>query len=169
MVKFGGPGKAKQTCMMRQCLQPMLPVTASCCHCHLDGWRQTPSLSTPQAKIHSTSDHPPSSLMECSICYTICHPECAQKVAPTAKGIINEDLKNSWICPGCVLAGRNADMKPRHFRARQKSSEMRRMSVSSDASFSMEQKYGMDLTRAGSGSDSESKATTSTIPMKMVS
>lgn len=168
MVKFGGPGKAKQTCMMRQCLQPMLPVTASCCHCHLDGWRQTP-LSTPQAKFHASQDVP-SSLMECSICYSICHPECGQRLAPNIKGIINEDLKNSWICPSCVMAGRNTDYKPRHFRARQKSSEMRRMSVSSDASFTNDQKYSVELNnRAGSGSDSESvkNSITQSTPIKM--
>lgn len=144
MVKFGGPGKAKQTCTMRQCLQPMLPVTATCVHCHLDGWRQTPALSTPQAKLHAAQDVP-SSLMECSICYGISHPECGQKLAPNVKGINNEDLKNSWICPVCIQAGRNNDYKPRHFRARQKSSEIRRMSVSSDASFNLDQKLNIDI------------------------
>ncbi|XP_063697320.1 jmjC domain-containing histone demethylation protein 1 [Culicoides brevitarsis] len=143
MIKFGGPGKAKQTCTMRQCLQPMLPVTATCIHCHLDGWRQTPALSTPQAKSHA-SQEVPSSLMECSICYSISHPECGQKLAPNVKGIPNEDLKNSWICPVCIQAGRNNDYKPRHFRARQKSSEIRRMSNSSDASF-LDQKLNIDI------------------------
>lgn len=156
MVKFGGPGKAKQTCTMRQCLQPMLPVTATCIHCHLDGWRQTPALSTPQAKLHATQDVP-SSLMECSICYGISHPDCGQKLVLNVKGIINEDLKNSWICPVCIQAGRNTDYKPRHFRARQKSSEMRRMSVSSDASFTLDQKLHIDIPGkpGASGSDFE--------------
>lgn len=34
----------------------------------------------------------------------------------------------------CCKSGKNADYRPRHFRARQKSSDMRRMSISSDAS-----------------------------------
>jgi len=43
MVKFGGSGRAKQTCLMRQCLRPMLPVTSSCKVCQLDGWKQPPA------------------------------------------------------------------------------------------------------------------------------
>ncbi|XP_052738822.1 jmjC domain-containing histone demethylation protein 1 isoform X2 [Bicyclus anynana] len=123
MVKFGGLGRAKQTCIMRQCLQPMLPVTASCAVCHLDGWMQTPV--APQAKGRNG----PSSLRECSVCYSIVHPAC---VPPG--GQINEDLPNSWECPTCTTMGLNHDYKPRHFRARQKSSDLRRMSVGSDAS-----------------------------------
>lgn len=84
MVKFGGPGKfislnplcgwlsqlfwdvlgrAKQTCQMRQCLQPMLPVTAQCSRCNLDGWRQQP-VPAPQAKLQAANEGTPSSLME---------------------------------------------------------------------------------------------------------
>ncbi|XP_045539000.1 jmjC domain-containing histone demethylation protein 1 isoform X2 [Papilio machaon] len=123
MVKFGGQGRAKQTCVMRQCLQPMLPVTASCAVCHLDGWMQTPV--APQAKGRNG----PSSLRECSVCYSIVHPGC---VPPG--GQLNEDLPNSWECPTCTNMGLNHDYKPRHFRARQKSSDLRRMSVGSDVS-----------------------------------
>lgn len=156
MVKFGGPGRAKQTCMMRQCLSPMLPVTAQCVYCHLDGWRQTPV--SPQTKQLASADGP-SALMECSVCYEIAHPDCAlsqldgTEDAADAKGIVNEDLPNSWECPSCCRSGKNYDYKvrlpsthvslvlvqltnptfivqPRHFRARQKSSEVRRVSVS---------------------------------------
>ncbi|XP_017088585.2 jmjC domain-containing histone demethylation protein 1 [Drosophila bipectinata] len=133
MVKFGGPGRAKQTCMMRQCLSPMLPVTAQCVYCHLDGWRQTPV--SPQTKQLASIDGP-SALMECSVCYEIAHPDCAlsqldgTEDAADAKGIVNEDLPNSWECPSCCRSGKNYDYKPRHFRARQKSSEVRRVSVS---------------------------------------
>ncbi|XP_061393788.1 jmjC domain-containing histone demethylation protein 1 [Musca vetustissima] len=132
MVKFGGPGRAKQTCMMRQCLSPMLPVTAQCVFCHLDGWRQTPV--SPQTKQLAAIDGP-SALMECSVCYEIAHPDCAlsaldgTEYAADAKGIVNEDLPNSWECPSCCKSGKNNDYKPRHFRARQKSSEVRRTSV----------------------------------------
>ncbi|CAH2986298.1 unnamed protein product [Chilo suppressalis] len=126
MVKFGGLGRAKQTCVMRQCLQPMLPVTASCAVCHLDGWMQTPV--APQAKGNSGRVGP-SSLRECSVCYSIVHGACVQP-----GGQINEDLPNSWECPTCTTMGLNHDYKPRHFRARQKSSDLRRMSVGSDVS-----------------------------------
>ncbi|XP_053961055.1 jmjC domain-containing histone demethylation protein 1 isoform X1 [Anastrepha ludens] len=132
MVKFGGPGRAKQTCMMRQCLSPMLPVTAQCFVCHLDGWRQVPV--SPQTKQLASLEGP-SSLMECSVCYEIAHPDCALSLldgtedAADAKGIMNEDLPNSWECPSCCRSGKNNDYKPRHFRARQKSSEVRRTSV----------------------------------------
>lgn len=132
MVKFGGPGRAKQTCMMRQCLSPMLPVTAQCIYCHLDGWRQTPV--SPQAKLQASLEGP-SALMECSVCYEIAHPDCAagaNGMTEDIKGIINEDLPNSWECPTCCKSGKNTDYKPRHFRARQKSSEVRRVSCSSD-------------------------------------
>ncbi|CAG4932677.1 unnamed protein product [Colias eurytheme] len=126
MVKFGGLGRAKQTCVMRQCLQPMLPVTASCAVCHLDGWMQTPV--APQAKGNSGRNGP-SLLRECSVCYSIVHETCVP-----AGGQLNEDLPNSWECPTCTTMGLHHDYKPRHFRARQKSSDLRRMSVSSDAS-----------------------------------
>ncbi|KAL1374125.1 hypothetical protein pipiens_004994 [Culex pipiens pipiens] len=134
MVKFGGPGRAKQTCMMRQCLQPMLPVTAQCAYCHLDGWRQAPITAPAQAKLQAQMQEGPSALMECSVCYEISHPDCAQRLAPEINGIVNEDLPNSWECPTCCKSGKNTDYRPRHFRARQKSSDIRRLSVSSDAS-----------------------------------
>lgn len=119
MVKFGGPGRAKQTCTMRQCLQPMLPVTAQCVACHLDGWRQTPV--SPQAKLQASLEGP-SALMECSVCYEIAHPECVQKPEsvesgsgiepePQPHGVVNEDLPNSWECPSCCSSGKNNDYK----------------------------------------------------------
>lgn len=156
MVKFGGQGRAKQTCIMRQCLQPMLPVTASCSVCHLDGWMQTPV--APQAKGRAG----PSSLMECAVCYTISHPACVP-----IGGQINEDLPNSWECPTCTTMGLNHDYKPRHFRARQKSSDLRRLSASSDAS-QLSQHHNVQardklppppaLVKSENGSDGENKA-----------
>lgn len=121
MVKFGGPGRAKQTCTMRQCLQPMLPVTAQCVVCHLDGWRQTPV--SPQAKLQASLEGP-SALMECSVCYEIAHPECVLKVEtgesgsgiePETQGVVNEDLPNSWECPSCCSSGKNNDYKVHYF------------------------------------------------------
>lgn len=119
MVKFGGPGRAKQTCTMRQCLQPMLPVTAQCVICHLDGWRQTPV--SPQAKLQASLEGP-SALMECSVCYEIAHPDCVQKTTESGEngsgiepeqlhGVVNEDLPNSWECPSCCSSGKNNDYK----------------------------------------------------------
>lgn len=113
MVKFGGPGRAKQTCTMRQCLQPMLPVTAQCVICHLDGWRQTPI--SPQAKQQAGQEGP-SALMECSVCYEITHPDCsggAGSEDPTAvgNGVVKGDLPNSWECPTCCSSGKNSDYK----------------------------------------------------------
>ncbi|XP_055707188.1 jmjC domain-containing histone demethylation protein 1 [Phlebotomus papatasi] len=169
MVKFGGPGRAKQTCMMRQCLQPMLPVTAQCIYCHLDGWRQTPV--APQAKLQASLEGP-SSLMECSVCYEITHPDCVQRHAPNISGIVNEDLPNSWECPICCKSGKNTDYKPRHFRARQKSSEIRRMSISSDASSAIDHKpieaHG-DFGGMSSGSDSETPGKSSIRKLGVIS
>lgn len=140
MVKFGGPGRAKQTCNMRQCLQPMLPVTAACAHCSLDGWGQTPVMPLQKGPLRNEG---PSSLMECSVCYEIAHPSCVQRLCPNVSGVVNEDMPNSWECPSCCKSGKNTDYRPRHFRARQKSSDMRRMSISSDAS-AMERQESSD-------------------------
>ncbi|GLH03864.1 JmjC domain-containing histone demethylation protein 1 [Gryllus bimaculatus] len=145
MVKFGGPGRAKQTCVMRQCLQPMLPITAACVTCGLDGWGQEPVVP-----IQKTNRETASSLMECSVCYEIIHPDCIAKQCPDSDGIVNEDLPNSWECPKCCKDGKNIEYKPRHFRARQKSSEVRRMSVSSDTSSMVESKDHLSLPHMGS-------------------
>ncbi|XP_060863538.1 jmjC domain-containing histone demethylation protein 1 isoform X5 [Metopolophium dirhodum] len=126
MVKFGGPGRAKQTCVMRQCLQPMLPITAACGICSLDGWGQ--QIIIP---IQKAAKDTPSQLMECSVCFEIVHPDCLLKQPIyTNNGTYNEDLPNSWECPKCCKEGKES--KPRHFRARQKSSDIRRTSVSSN-------------------------------------
>lgn len=151
MVKFGGPGRAKQTCNMRQCLQPMLPVTAACIHCGLDGWNQTPV--TPLTKGTQRNESA-SNLMECSVCYVIAHPLCVQRLCPDFTGYINEDMPNSWECPMCCKLGKNTDYRPRHFRARQKSSDMRRMSISSDASSAFDNKV-KDEQVSDSGSETE--------------
>lgn len=151
MVKFGGPGRAKQTCNMRQCLQPMLPVTAACAHCGLDGWGQTPVVPLQKGPQRCEGA---SALMECSVCYEIAHPACVQRLCPPEfPGYVNEDMPNSWECPMCCKLGKNTDYRPRHFRARQKSSDMRRMSISSDASGAIEHK----LMKPESDSEDERK------------
>ncbi|KAK0093438.1 hypothetical protein PV326_013533 [Microctonus aethiopoides] len=122
MVKFGGSGRAKQTCMTRQCLRPMLPVTAACKICQLDGWGQQPAplMGKP---IPGT----PSNLMECSICYDIVHPECVG--VDVQKMVVSDDVPNSWECPNCLQSGRNID-----HRSRQAKTRTRKVSVSSAAS-----------------------------------
>lgn len=157
MVKFGGPGRAKQTCIMRQCLQPMLPVTAACIICGLDGWGQ--QLVIP---IQKTNKEVPSSLMECSVCYEIVHPECVAKLVPDAEGGVNEDLPNSWECPKCCRDGKNVEYKPRHFRARQKSSDIRRMSCSSDNSSVKRDRMDMESEASRSSNDSTDVSLTPT-------
>lgn len=99
--------------MMRQCLHPMLPVTAQCVFCNLDGWHKQP-ITSPQVKSQVNQESGPSSLMECSVCYEITHTECAQKAcgeAAPVNGVVNEDLPNSWECPLCCISGKNTDYK----------------------------------------------------------
>ncbi|KAH1011633.1 jmjC domain-containing histone demethylation protein 1 isoform X1 [Dendroctonus ponderosae] len=163
MVKFGGPGRAKQTCNMRQCLQPMLPVTAACARCGLDGWMQTPV--APLQKGPQRCDTA-STLMECSVCYEIAHPQCVQRLCQDFNGYINEDLPNSWECPLCCKLGKNTDYRPRHFRARQKSSDIRRISISSDASSAFENKVQPEHSDSGSENDQKDTKLQELLPIK---
>nr|XP_055060868.1 lysine (K)-specific demethylase 2Aa isoform X2 [Misgurnus anguillicaudatus] len=82
MKKFGGPGKLKQTCVLRQCLAPGLPLSAVCEICG-EG-----SLDVGEE------------LMECSNCAQIAHPSCLKV---SGDGVINKDLPSCWECPKCVL------------------------------------------------------------------
>lgn len=52
----------------------MLPITAACAICSLDGWGQ--QIVVP---IQKTAKDTPSSLMECSVCFEIVHPDCQLK------------------------------------------------------------------------------------------
>jgi F-box/leucine-rich repeat protein 10/11 len=113
MVKFGGSGRAKQTCVMRQCLTPILPITATCKICSLDGWGQKIVTS-----IQKSAKNDPSNLMECSVCFEIVHPDCLFKHSVfTNIGNNNLYMFNSWECPKCCMEGKNLGSKPRHFRA----------------------------------------------------
>ncbi|XP_062856965.1 lysine-specific demethylase 2A isoform X2 [Trichomycterus rosablanca] len=84
MKKFGGPGRLKKTCILRQCLAPALPLTAVCAICKEGNQEGSESSQV---------------LMECSECAQITHPECI-KVA--GEGVINKDLPSCWECPKCV-------------------------------------------------------------------
>ncbi|TNN80698.1 Lysine-specific demethylase 2A [Liparis tanakae] len=65
MKKFGGPGKLKQTCVLRQCLSPGLPLSAVCEIC--------------KEPNQEESGDPSLTLMECSNCAQIVHPACLTK------------------------------------------------------------------------------------------
>lgn len=99
------------------------------------------------------------------MCYEIAHPACVQRLCPQFTGYINEDMPNSWECPMCCKSGKNADYKPRHFRARQKSSDLRRMSISSDASSAFDAKVHQDHLSGDSGSENE-KDNKDLVPVK---
>nr|CAD7413379.1 unnamed protein product [Timema poppensis] len=183
----------------------MLPVTAACVTCGLDGWGQQPVIP-----IQKLNRDIPSSLMECSVCYEIIHSDCVAKqthkvvfftmvdpprermgiwsenasfqvveeLCPELEGVVNEDLPNSWECPKCCKEGKNVeyrevalrvthsslmssdrmkprsgDWAPRHFRARQKSSDIRRMSISSDNNSMLDCKDGIKTESIEADSD----------------
>uniref|UniRef100_A0AAZ3SEE5 [histone H3]-dimethyl-L-lysine(36) demethylase n=1 Tax=Oncorhynchus tshawytscha TaxID=74940 RepID=A0AAZ3SEE5_ONCTS len=88
MRRFGGPGRMKKGCMMRQCLAPGLPNSAVCALCGAGQGKQ------------ECSDESPSSttLMECSNCAQIAHPDC---IKVPGEGRINKDLPSCWECPKC--------------------------------------------------------------------
>uniref|UniRef100_A0A672QHN3 [histone H3]-dimethyl-L-lysine(36) demethylase n=1 Tax=Sinocyclocheilus grahami TaxID=75366 RepID=A0A672QHN3_SINGR len=87
MKKFGGPGKLKQTCVLRQCLAPGLPLSAVCEICG-EGNQDTGE-----------------ELMECSNCAQITHPICLKT---SGEGVVNNDLPSCWECPKCVI-GKDTD------------------------------------------------------------
>uniref|UniRef100_A0A671RXD7 [histone H3]-dimethyl-L-lysine(36) demethylase n=1 Tax=Sinocyclocheilus anshuiensis TaxID=1608454 RepID=A0A671RXD7_9TELE len=87
MKKFGGPGKLKQTCVLRQCLAPGLPLSAVCEICE-EGNQDTGE-----------------ELMECSNCAQITHPSCLKT---SGEGVVNKDLPSCWECPKCIM-GKETD------------------------------------------------------------
>ncbi|XP_054647718.1 lysine-specific demethylase 2A [Dunckerocampus dactyliophorus] len=84
MRKFGGPGRMKKSCIMRQCLMPALPNTARCAVC-----------GEGEAEESHPSTH---TLMECSVCSRITHRQCTKE---PGEGKINKDLPSCWECPRC--------------------------------------------------------------------
>ncbi|XP_056151939.1 lysine (K)-specific demethylase 2Ba isoform X2 [Lampris incognitus] len=95
MKKFGGPGRMKQSCIMRQCIAPVLPHTAVCVVCKEAGKEDT--LEEEEDKFNFM-------LMECSICNEIVHPNCLK--VNDASGVVNDELPNCWECPKCNHAGK---------------------------------------------------------------
>ncbi|XP_063171672.1 lysine-specific demethylase 2B isoform X4 [Candoia aspera] len=95
MKKFGGPGRMKQSCIMRQCIAPVLPHTAVCLVCGEAGKEDT--VEGEEGKFNLM-------LMECSICNEIIHPGCLK--VRESDGVVNEELPNCWECPKCNHAGK---------------------------------------------------------------
>ncbi|KAM4732735.1 LOW QUALITY PROTEIN: lysine-specific demethylase 2A [Anableps anableps] len=83
MRKFGGPGRMKKSCVMRQCLMPALPNTARCAVC---------------GEGVDESDPAHYSLMECTACSQIVHRSAVKE---PGEGKINKDLPSCWECPRC--------------------------------------------------------------------
>uniref|UniRef100_A0AAX7TU74 Lysine-specific demethylase 2B n=1 Tax=Astatotilapia calliptera TaxID=8154 RepID=A0AAX7TU74_ASTCA len=95
MKKFGGPGRMKQSCIMRQCIAPVLPHTAVCLVCGEAGKEDT--VEDEEEKFNLM-------LMECSICNEIVHPNCLK--IKDSNGVVNDELPNCWECPKCNHAGK---------------------------------------------------------------
>uniref|UniRef100_A0A672P4M1 Lysine-specific demethylase 2B n=1 Tax=Sinocyclocheilus grahami TaxID=75366 RepID=A0A672P4M1_SINGR len=94
MKKFGGPGRMKQSCIMRQCIAPVLPHTAVCLVCGEAGKEDT---------VENEEDKFNMMLMECSICNEIIHPGCLKV---DSGSVVNDELPNCWECPKCNHAGK---------------------------------------------------------------
>ncbi|XP_061606049.1 F-box/LRR-repeat protein 19 isoform X1 [Phyllopteryx taeniolatus] len=97
MKKFGGPGRMKQSCLLRQCTAPVLPHTAVCLACGEAGKEDT---------VEGEEDKFSLSLMECTICNEIIHPRCLKM--GKAEGIINDEIPNCWECPKCHKEGKTS-------------------------------------------------------------
>uniref|UniRef100_A0A671KWS9 Lysine-specific demethylase 2B n=1 Tax=Sinocyclocheilus anshuiensis TaxID=1608454 RepID=A0A671KWS9_9TELE len=95
MKKFGGPGRMKQSCIMRQCIAPVLPHTAVCLVCGEAGKEDT---------VENEEDRFNMMLMECSICSEILHPACLKE--KDSGGVVNDELPNCWECPKCSHSGK---------------------------------------------------------------
>ncbi|CAG5867425.1 unnamed protein product [Menidia menidia] len=100
MKKFGGPGRMKQSCIMRQCIAPVLPHTAVCLVCGEAGKEDT--VEDEEQKFNLM-------LMECSICNEIVHPNCLK--VKDSNGLVNDELPNCWECPKCNHAGKTGKQK----------------------------------------------------------
>ncbi|XP_010873012.1 F-box/LRR-repeat protein 19 [Esox lucius] len=97
MKKFGGPGRMKQSCLLRQCTAPVLPHTAVCFSCGEAGKEDT--VDSEEEKFNLC-------LMECTICNEIIHPSCLKM--GKAEGIINDEIPNCWECPKCHKEGKTS-------------------------------------------------------------
>jgi len=99
MVKYGGIGRLRQSCVKRRCARPLLPVAAVCSQCNLDGWGET---ADPKKTVDMESGPP--DMYECVKCFDILHSDCAQQ-----KGEIISTLSNSWTCAECIQTKANSN------------------------------------------------------------
>lgn len=90
----------KQSCIMRQCIAPVLPHTAVCLVCGEAGKEDT--VEEEEGKFNLM-------LMECSICNEIIHPGCLK--IKESEGVVNDELPNCWECPKCNHAGKTGKQK----------------------------------------------------------
>uniref|UniRef100_A0A8B9QDV2 [histone H3]-dimethyl-L-lysine(36) demethylase n=1 Tax=Apteryx owenii TaxID=8824 RepID=A0A8B9QDV2_APTOW len=94
MKKFGGPGRMKQSCIMRQCIAPVLPHTAVCLVCGEAGKEDT--VEEEESKFNLM-------LMECSICNEIIHPGCLKycgaRSCPKSQPLSFPFQRRSWKTP----------------------------------------------------------------------
>uniref|UniRef100_A0A671VNP0 [histone H3]-dimethyl-L-lysine(36) demethylase n=1 Tax=Sparus aurata TaxID=8175 RepID=A0A671VNP0_SPAAU len=85
MKKFGGPGKLKQTCVLRQCLSPGLPLSAVCEVCKEPNQEESGDSSL--------------TLMECSNCAQIVHPAClTQQPASSWLLLVSRKVVSQMSC-----------------------------------------------------------------------
>uniref|UniRef100_A0A4W5PMF3 [histone H3]-dimethyl-L-lysine(36) demethylase n=1 Tax=Hucho hucho TaxID=62062 RepID=A0A4W5PMF3_9TELE len=110
MKKFGGPGKLKQTCVLRQCLAPGLPLSVVC---ELCGEGNQEGGEGPVFAL---------TLMECSNCAQIAHPACLKvtpdtllKLFPTFKFQVHLPNRppRAKRHPGSIVPKLEAAMSPR--------------------------------------------------------
>ncbi|XP_060587380.1 lysine-specific demethylase 2A-like isoform X2 [Ruditapes philippinarum] len=117
MRKYGGPGRAKQSCISRQCLAPILPKGIVCLICKMPVCLLDKPVKTDGAVDDDAEDYS-SALMECGICWEIVHPLCLRKKNENLNndGILNEDLPNSWKCSKCCFDGKEGKLMARVFK-----------------------------------------------------
>ena len=97
MIKYGGLGRLRQSCVKRRCQKPQLPIAAACSECELDGWGEPPDFK----KTVDYATNPPN-LFECIQCFDIRHPECTQQ-----RGEIISSLSNCWKCYECLTGSKS--------------------------------------------------------------
>ncbi|XP_052799736.1 lysine-specific demethylase 2A-like [Mya arenaria] len=118
MRKYGGPGTAKQSCISRQCLRPVLPKSAVCQICTSAVCRLERSVASKEDGSADEEEDYSTCIMECGLCWEIVHPLCLSRKFEnlTTEGAINEDLPNSWKCSKCCYDGKEGQLKTRVFK-----------------------------------------------------